>query len=672
MTTRLTTLHLLVGIVACGCYGSSSDGDTPDGGTVDAGSRDGGSAIDAASSVPDAGTVDSGEPDGGPLVCDRGQTPVTAGCEPCDPGMFCPGNTEPQPCVGSWDHDGDPATECETWITCVPGEFRYGLGSRTEDTDCRPCAPGFDTTEDNAEECEVLPFIDLSIEESRGCGVHSDGTLRCWGWFFGISTPEPRRGTFERVEMGSGGGCGVDSVGGVECWGAPAFDRGLPTGTGFSDVCRSALGACARRESDGSLQCWGGFEHFILPETNATGVACSYMEPCIVYADGSGLCGLTAPPASWGTLADVAARGENVCFLNAEGRAHCSFFTEESPGPDTQFSELFASGEGSWGCGVRVGDGLLECFGNDRPVDAVDERFEVLSLWRSGGCGTTTDGRTVCFGSRSSRGSHGRPDGRRFRTVFARSHRNLGPCGELRGGGWDCVGGLAPDAGFLPPADVSVTGLSVGEDHSCGLLADGTVECWSGGSYTVATPSELRATEVVVGGRESCAVRSSDAMVVCWGTRARPAPLEPLADIQVGLNGVCGIRPADARPVCRDYSSLNLLADAPDEPVRAVSVGLWHACAIHRDDGRTLCWGDPLIVDETPSEMRFQSLATFEDITCGLLPDGTVSCWGLGSYSTGGVPVTQISMGARGLCGIRAFDDSLTCFGEHVPIWNPR
>ena len=65
--------------------------------------------------------------------------------------------------------------------------------------------------------------------------------------------------------------------------------------------------------------------------------------------------------------------------------------------------------------------------------------------------------------------------------------------------------------------------VSVGGSHSCGLRADGTVECWGSDD----AEGRLDAPNgpfiaVAAGGAHTCALRA-DGMIECWGT-ARPPP----------------------------------------------------------------------------------------------------------------------------------------------------
>ena len=90
------TLGLLVG--AC----SVDPSDAPD------------SEIEAWGDAGGAGTIDAG---GGPLPEDSGAS--TRVCV-----------------AGTWDHDGDPTTDCAGWTECEPGTYVTGAPSATADRQC--------------------------------------------------------------------------------------------------------------------------------------------------------------------------------------------------------------------------------------------------------------------------------------------------------------------------------------------------------------------------------------------------------------------------------------------------------------------------------------------------------------------------------------------------------
>ena len=104
-------------------------------------------------------------PDAPPVplaVCGAGTEQAASGtptstpvCVACAAGTYCAGGTAPsQPCsTGTWDHDGNPATACVAWTSCVPGQAVATSGTATKDRTCATCASGKFSTTMNAASC---------------------------------------------------------------------------------------------------------------------------------------------------------------------------------------------------------------------------------------------------------------------------------------------------------------------------------------------------------------------------------------------------------------------------------------------------------------------------------------------------------------------------------------
>ncbi len=145
----------LVALSACGGEGSLSDDgqdEAPGAGGVTAGS---GGAGDGA-----GGT-------GASNMGGSGGTPSTG--EPC--------------ATGTYDHDDDPWTVCQTWTACPPGQYVSQPGSATADQQCSGCPSGSFSTSANASECVDWATCgagyrvrnDPSATEDRECAACSEG-----------------------------------------------------------------------------------------------------------------------------------------------------------------------------------------------------------------------------------------------------------------------------------------------------------------------------------------------------------------------------------------------------------------------------------------------------------------------------------------------------------------
>ena len=102
--------------------------------------------------------------------------------------------------------------------------------------------------------------------------------------------------------------------------------------------------------------------------------------------------------------------------------------------------------------------------------------------------------------------------------------------------------------------------VSAGHEHTCGLKADGSVECWGDDEYGQATPPPREFASVSAGFSYTCGVRA-DGSVECWGSN------------EGGYGNVLG----QATPPKGEFIS--------------VSAGVDYTCSVTRD-GSVACWGE--------------------------------------------------------------------------------
>ena len=85
--------------------------------------------------------------------------------------------------------------------------------------------------------------------------------------------------------------------------------------------------------------------------------------------------------------------------------------------------------------------------------------------------------------------------------------------------------------------------VTTGSNHSCGLLTDGTVQCWGNNEHGQADAPEGQFTAVTVGTEHSCGLRT-DSTIQCWGNyRYRPwaKPMGQFTAVTTGSNHSCGL-----------------------------------------------------------------------------------------------------------------------------------
>ena len=125
----------------------------------------------------------------------------------------------------------------------------------------------------------------------------------------------------------------------------------------------------------------------------------------------------------------------------------------------------------------------------------------------------------------------------------------------------------------------NASSISAGDGHTCALLSDGTVKCWGaivltgGGIGSGATPVQVsgitNAISISAGGFHSCALLS-DGTVKCWGYNGEG---------RLGSGMANADRPTPI-PVL-----VSLITNA-----RSISAGMYHTCAV-LSDGTVECWG---------------------------------------------------------------------------------
>jgi len=193
------------------------------------------------------------------------------------------------------------------------------------------------------------------------------------------------------------------------------------------------------------------------------------------------------------------------------------------------------------------------------------------------------------------------------------------------------------------PVEVSrlrgVTALAAGANHTCALLATGTVQCWGENSFGQlgsetstefrATPAEVirlrEVTALAAGANHTCALLATGT-VQCWGGNFAG---------QLGDGTSTGrVTPAEVRQL---------------RGVTALAVGFGHACALLAT-GTVQCWGENAfgqlgdgtsgqLGDGTSEKFRTTpvevvglrgatALAAGRHHTCAVLETGTVVCWG--------------------------------------------
>ncbi len=235
-------------------------------------------------------------------------------------------------------------------------------------------------------------------------------------------------------------------------------------------------------------------------------------------------------------------------------------------------------------------------------------------------------------------------------------------CGLRADGRIECWGANDYGQSFAPLGVFRA--VSAGGEHTCGLLENGRVECWGRNNYGQSSPPSGVFRGVSAGSFHTCALRE-DGRVECWGRGHQGRVVPPpggFRSVSAGGGHTCGLR-EDGTVECwgrNDYGQ----SSPPSGVFRAVSAGGIHTCGL-REDGRVKCWGSNDYGQSSPPSGVFWAVSAGWAHTCGLREDGGVRCWGRNQFRQSSAPLGMfrvVSSGGYHTCGLRD-DGTVECWG---------
>ena len=193
-----------------------------------------------------------------------------------------------------------------------------------------------------------------------------------------------------------------------------------------------------------------------------------------------------------GQFSDVSTGRRHTCALRTDRTIVCwdSALSGEVEAPAGHFTAL-TSGYGH-SCGIRT-DGAIECWGDNEvaQADPPHGRFTAVDAGHDHSCAVTVEAAIVCWG----RNFHGRTTRLRDGSPLCLPAETLVRLARRRNRrllGWDHWGETdAPEGRF--------TAVAAGGGHSCGLRADGTVECWGGDDPAPGAGDDVRSAATFAG-----------------------------------------------------------------------------------------------------------------------------------------------------------------------------
>jgi uncharacterized repeat protein (TIGR02543 family) len=532
---------------------------------------------------------------------------------------------------------------------------------------------------------------------SHMCALTSGGGVKCWGdndfGQLGDGTISVRlapvyvTGLISGVTAIAAGGdhtCALTTSGGVKCWGqnnygqvgdgttndrhTPVFVTGL--GNGVAAIVAETSHTCALTNG-GGIKCWGNNDVGQVGDGTTT----NRYTPMNVTGLVSGVTGITA---GWSHTCALMTGGGVKCWgSNAGGQLGNGIANTYTPSDVTGLGGMTAIAAGLYHmCALATG-GSVKCWGYNAygalgdgtttkrysPSDVTGLDGGVMAIAGGGyhACALTNGGGVKCWGYNAA-GQLG--DGTNTSRYAPVDVTGLGSgvtlvavgwrrtCALTISGGMKCwgsnaVGGLGDGTTYMrrTPVDVTglssgVTGIAVGDSHTCALTVGGGVKCWGynddgelGDSTTISrlTPVNVTGlgsgvTAIAAGDYHTCALTSGGG-VKCWGDNS---------------SGQLGDRTQTTR-----YSPVDVFGLGSG--VTAIAAGTAHTCALI--NGGVRCWGfngagnlgDGTTVDKyMPVEVTglgssVSAIAAGYYHTCALTNAGGIKCWGWNTYGQLGV-----------------------------------
>ena len=456
------------------------------------------------------------------------------------------------------------------------------------------------------------------------CALKTDNTLICWDISTGLPDPDTPSGTFTAVSGYGGdyGGhhCAIRTDRTIACWGGGnRFGQADAPEGQFIAVSANRDFSCAIR-TDRTIACWGrDFRgRTDAPEGRFTAV--------------SGACALRTDRtiACWGDYGDppsgqfTSVSGE--CAIRTDATIACWYdplyeddpeLKKEEEPPSGQFTAISSftfAGLLNY-CAIRT-DATMACWGVNFHGAAITQPGQFLAVAAGGdhSCAVKTDGAIICWGRHDT--DLRMPPGQTIRADDQPTH-SVQPGGEI---------------------------LSVGQTHTCGILADGNVSCWGNHQHGRQAFPEGRYLAVSTGTGHSCGLLA-DQTITCPGThfpRPATAPAGRFLAVAAGNQHSCGLL-TNLTIHCWGSNDDGQL-DVPEGRYLAVSAGDDHSCGL-RTDQTVTCWGHNGQGRSDAPSGQFLAVSAGAYLSCGLRTDRTVACWGSDSHIFAAAPPRLLFLG---------------------------
>lgn len=528
----LLTFTFGVSIAACSrkIQGTSPSVDGDSGGSV----GDGDSAL--AGSVGDGdtgGSIGDGDGDG-----DTGGS--TGEGAPCEDDEYERLSTT-----------GSTAGVCTQLSVCSAGEYEILAPTKTRDRRCKVCTDGTFSTEQNARECQIWTECELGKIESVAPKANRDRVCNGCG-----------EGLYE-----DGSACESLTI----CTDSQ-YESTAATST--SDRTCSALTNC----DPGS---WAS-----TPDANTDRV-CTPCDEGFSTTENASEC------ISWTVCGD----DEEVTVEASRTRdRQCVACAQDTHSSGPNATSCKGISAGWWhACTVDSANGRVRCWGLDDdnqstiPLGLVNVHFNSVSAGGYHTCAVRSDnGRIECWGRNSS--DQATPIDGEYVSVSAGGWHT---CGLLASGGVNCWGASGSDVGATGSFEKIASG---GWGHTFGLRTNGDLSCFMDISQQQDGFRDVKYIDVDAWAFGGCGLLA-DGTVECWGQGDSWNPVEGVFDsLEVGFEPysmpyICGVK-ADGYVSCNDADfGASPTIPQPNVPFTSISAGADFVCGIVETDGLIACWG---------------------------------------------------------------------------------
>jgi alpha-tubulin suppressor-like RCC1 family protein len=397
------------------------------------------------------------------------------------------------------------------------------------------------------ESCGVRVAESVVAGIGHTCALLSNGDVRCWG-------------SNSSGQLGHGN---TDDIGDDE---AAAAAGSVDIGGTATQLAAGGFHTCALLKDTGAVRCWGnnssgrlGYGH-----TNHIG-------------DGDGETPATAGDVPVGSMVKQIVAGlQHTCALRVNGAVRCWGYNADG--------QLGYSNTNPNIIGTHVGD-------DETPASAGDVLLGGTAVALAAGdshtCALLDTGKVRCWGS------------------VLNGRLGYGTAVQANIGDDETPASVGLDVDLGPGKAVQIT---AGGAHTCALLDTGSMLCWGQGSdgrlghgttndigdgetptafgpVNVVPPGSGTVTQVVAGGRHTCALLDSGELR-CWG-------LGISGQLGSGSTGnigdTAGNLPASAGNI---YLGRAVSPSPAGRSLLTIAAGLEHTCAV-LDTGAVRCWGSP-------------------------------------------------------------------------------